>query len=135
MSLETAEAFVRATSGATHMLPGQWIQLAIADTNSDQLLGDVGLYLEADCSFAEIGFTLARVHHGKGHASRAVALAVEQALLVAAVTEVRAATDAVNNSSVAVLRRAGFVQTESRQAHFKGQACIELLFSGRRSEA
>jgi RimJ/RimL family protein N-acetyltransferase len=56
-------------------------------------------------------------------------LAVAQVFRLATVLEIRAVTDQLNHASVAVLRRARFVQTGTREAVFKGKACTELLFA------
>ena len=135
MDWQAAETFLHKTVDATHLLPGHWVQLAVASTASDLLLGDVGLYLSEDSSFAELGFTLARAHHGQGHATRAAELAVQQALRVPTVREVRAVTDQLNHASISVLNRAAFVQSGTREAVFKGKPCVELLFARKRGEA
>lgn len=127
-----AAAFLSETVNATHLVPGHWIQLAVADSASDLLLGDVGLYLSEHGTFVELGFTLARAHQGKGHATRAAALAVQQAFRHPTVTEVRAVTDQLNHASVAVLMRAAFRQTGTREAVFKGKPCVEVLFARQR---
>lgn len=132
MSWNAAESFLNETVDVTHLLPGSWIQLAVADHASDFLTGDVGLYLSEDSTFAEIGFTLSRAAQGKGHATRASELAIQQAFRVPTVAEVRAVTDQLNHASVAVLRRVGFVQTGTRDAVFKGTRCVEVLFVRRR---
>ena len=74
MDWQAAEAFLHETVEATLLLPGHWVQLAVASTASDLLLGDVGLYLAEDSTFAELGFTLTRAHQGQGHATRAAEL-------------------------------------------------------------
>lgn len=135
MSVESAKAFLLSTANATHLKPGSWIQLAIAEADADTLIGDVGLFLSADCAFASLGFTLARPHHGQGHATRAVELAIAQALRVASVNEVRAMTDQQNHASIAVLRRAQFTQVGAQEAVYKGKPCVELLFARPRAEA
>jgi RimJ/RimL family protein N-acetyltransferase len=135
MSREAAESFLDETTDATHFKPGNWIQLAIADGESDELVGDVGLFLSEDCTYSELGFTLARSEQGKGHATRAAELAVEQAFRLATVLEVTAVTDQINHASVTVLRRAKFVQTGTREAVFKGTSCTEIVFARRRSAA
>jgi aminoglycoside 6'-N-acetyltransferase len=134
MDHAAAESFLREAASATHFIPGAWIQLAIADSTLDELVGDLGLFLSDDCRFAELGFTLARAGQGKGHATRAVELAVEQVFRLTSVLEVRAVTDELNRASVAVLRRARFVQTGTREAVFKGKPCTEVLFARGRSE-
>jgi aminoglycoside 6'-N-acetyltransferase len=134
MNLAAATSFMSESAGATHLIPGGWIQLAIADAASDELAGDVGLFLSQDCTFAELGFTLARSEQGKGHATRAAELAVEQVLRFQSVVNVRAVTDQLNHASVAVLRRLGFAQTGRRKAIFKGKACSELALAKGRHE-
>ena len=135
MDTATAESFLTETASATHFKPGGWIQLAVADATLDELLGDVGLFLSEDCTYAELGFTLARHAHGRGHATRAAQLAIEQVFRVATVLEVRAVTDQLNHASVAVLRRVGFVQAGSRETLFKGKPGVELLFARSRGDA
>jgi RimJ/RimL family protein N-acetyltransferase len=135
MNWAAAQAFLQQTVDATHLLPGQWIQLAVASGTSDQLLGDVGLFISEDCTFAELGFTLARQHQGKGHATRAAELAVQQAFRIPTVREVRAVTDQLNHASISVLNGAAFSQYGTREAVFKGKPCVELLFARERSEA
>ena len=133
MSRETAASFLHDTADATHLQPGGWIQLAVADLASDELVGDVGLFLSDDGRSSELGFTLARAEQGKGHATRAAELAVELLFRHAPVLEVRAIADQRHQASMAVLRRAGFVQTGTREALFKEEACTEVLFERRRA--
>jgi [ribosomal protein S5]-alanine N-acetyltransferase len=135
MSHEAAASFLSEMTGATHFKPGDWVQLAVADVATDELIGDVGLFSSEDRTFAELGFTLAKRAQGKGHATRAAELAVEQAFRVAELLEVRAVTDQLNHPSVATLGRAKFVQTGTRAAVFKGKPCVEVLFARRRGEA
>jgi aminoglycoside 6'-N-acetyltransferase len=135
MSIAQATSFLQETAGATRLSPGQWIQLAIAEIDTDLLVGDLGLYMAPDCSFAEVGFTLARAHQGQGHATRAVQLALAEVFRLDTVSEVRAVTDRVNVGSVAVLDRAGFSLLISQETTFKGKPCVELLYAMRRSEA
>jgi RimJ/RimL family protein N-acetyltransferase len=135
MDRAAAESFLTDTAFATHFNEGGWIQLAVAHEETDELLGDVGLFLSEDRVYAELGFTLARGSQGRGHATRATQLAIEQIFRVEAVREVRAITDQLNHASVAVLRRVGFVQTAARDAVFKGKACVELLFARGRGDA
>lgn len=135
MSLEAAEKFLHETVNATRLLPGHWIQIAVAESASDLLIGDLGLYLSEDSTIAELGFTLARAYHGKGHATRAIGLAVQKLLFAPTVAEVRAVTDQRNHASISVLTRAEFLLTSTREAVFKGKSCVELLFTRKRSKA
>lgn len=135
MSQEAAEAFLSETAGATCFKPGEWIQLAVADVASDELVGDVGLFLSADRTYVELGFTSARREQGKGHATRAAELAIEQAFRLASIIEVRAITDQLNQASIAVLQRAQFTPSGTQAAQFKGKPCVEALFVRLRGDA
>lgn len=135
MSLEAAGAFIVEMATMSALRPGDWVQLAIADSISDEILGDVGLYLEPDQSAIEIGFTLCRAAQGQGHASRAVRLSLSLVFAVSSVRFVQAVTDARNLSSVGVLERTGFNQSCVRQTVFKGEPCKELVYVCRRSDA
>lgn len=107
---------------------GGWIQLAIAHAESDELLGDMGLFISEDRSFGEIGFTLCAAAHGQGHATRAAVAATELLFALTPAREVRGITDARNSPSARVLERAGFQQILVQQSVFKGEPCTELVY-------
>jgi RimJ/RimL family protein N-acetyltransferase len=135
MSIEDAAAVVREMSQVTALLPGQWIQLAIAEQKTDTLVGDVGLFYEENESEAEVGFTLSKSAQGYGHATRAVKLATQLTLAASSARCVRGVTDARNIASIRTLERAGFVFSSARQAEFKGELCNELVYEFSRAEA
>jgi aminoglycoside 6'-N-acetyltransferase len=128
MSIEDAGAFVGEMSQVTGLLPGQWIQLAIAEQSTDTLVGDVGLYYEENESEAEVGITLSKSAQGRGHATRAVRLATQLTLAASSAKYVRGVTDARNIASIRTLERADFVFSRARQAEFKGELCNELVY-------
>jgi RimJ/RimL family protein N-acetyltransferase len=129
LTLDQATEFVASMSEVRQLIPCGWVQLAIAAEATDELLGDVGLFLSADHSAVEVGFTLARHHHGRGHATRAVALATDLAFTLTTISEVRAFTEARNALSVAVLQRAGFCKCSEQQALYKGEHCTEFIYA------
>ena len=88
--------------------PGHWSQIAIAETASDMLIGDMGLRIAEDESEGETGITLAAAHHGKGHAQRAMHLAIGLMFDTTKVARIRAWADIRNKASVTLLHRAGF---------------------------
>ncbi len=72
-------------------------------------LGWVSLRVaESDRSAAEIGYSVVRVHRGKGIATEAVAALIDEAFSSAGLREIRAYCLAENRSSRAVLRHVGF---------------------------
>jgi RimJ/RimL family protein N-acetyltransferase len=133
MTREQAEAFVAQMAPVAELVPGDWVQFAIAEAGSDRLIGDVGAHLEADGAAAELGFTLCREAQGRGHAIRAVEAARSLIFTSTAAGLVRAVTDARNQGSVRVLERAGFKRLAERQALFKGERCTEFVYVCHRS--
>ena len=128
ISREQALAFLLQTSNVEKLAPGAWIQLGIALRNNDELIGDLGLFVDEDEKEAELGFTLKQEFHGQGHATRAVLMAVAIIFSTTPVQSVRAVTDARNMPSVGVLTRAGFSQVREQHAMFKGETCLELVY-------
>lgn len=99
---------------------GMWLQLAIADKTSDALLGDVAFRLHADSEAddvdtvsAEIGFSLAAAHQGKGYMTE-VLRGFLAYLFGLPVRRVFAQSDARNYASQRVMARAGL----RPEAHF-----------------
>ena len=134
MTVDEALAFLQATSAVTDLIAGDWIQLGAAEAITDQLIGDLGLFLAHDGLWAEVGFTLNQESQGQGHATRAVLVAIELVLASSSAAEVRAVTDARNVASIRVLERAGFQFALQQQAVFKDEACTELVYVYRRSD-
>ena len=126
MTLAAAHAFVAEMARVEALAPDDWVQLAIADAATDALLGDLGLRFDPARAEAEVGFTLCRAAQGAGHATRAVRAALALLAQAAGVMTVRATTDARNAASIAVLERAGFRRVAERNAHFKGEPCVEI---------
>jgi RimJ/RimL family protein N-acetyltransferase len=128
MTLAAARKFIEEMADVASLRPGDWIQLAIAETASDVLIGDIGLFLEAHGSVVELGFTLCREAQGKGHATRAAIAGVTLAYAVSSAREVRAITDARNTNSMRVLERASFTRSHARHTVFKGETCTEVIY-------
>lgn len=128
MTADDALTFVREMAGVAALVPGGWVQLAVADEGTDHVLGDVGLYVDETGRDAELGFTLSRDAQGVGHATRAVAAAATLLWRVSLVAGIRAVTDARNTPSIAVLERAGFLRLSAQKSFFKGEECLEITF-------
>jgi aminoglycoside 6'-N-acetyltransferase len=128
MSDADAHRFLVEASRAALFAPGEWIQLAIADPQSDALIGDVGLYLSEDGLGAEMGITLQPAFQGRGIATRAVDASIRLLYAVTGAREVLGIADSRNGPSVRMLERAGFEYRESRAVVFRGEPCIELIY-------
>jgi aminoglycoside 6'-N-acetyltransferase len=124
-----ARAFLAEMHTADALRPGVWFQLGIADAQSLQLIGDIGLLLSADGTHAEVGFTLARSAQGRGLATRAVREAVALVFECSPAREVRAITDARNRSSIRLLERIGMQRVEACTAMFRGEPSVEITYA------
>ncbi|MEL6450911.1 MAG: GNAT family N-acetyltransferase [Pseudomonadota bacterium] len=104
-----ATGFLRAVAQMTPLLqPGQWAQIAIADSATDALLGDLGLHLSTDGTEAELGITLARDAQGAGHATRAVQMATTLIFDQSRAQRITYWTDARNAPARRLATRTGF---------------------------
>lgn len=106
--MEFAEAFVRDMHQGPMFELGDWTQLALATrTDPDELIGDVGVRLEADEPTAEIGFSLVPTRWGLGYASEAVAAVVDHVVERLGLARVVAFTLRDNEAAQRVLEHAG----------------------------
>jgi aminoglycoside 6'-N-acetyltransferase len=109
--------------------PGRWVQLGITDPDTDELVGDLGLFLSADGTSGEVGFTLHPSAQGRGLAGRAVLEAVQLLFAATSVTRVLGITDERNIRSLRLLERIGFKFIGSRQVVFRGEPCTERVYA------
>jgi [ribosomal protein S5]-alanine N-acetyltransferase len=135
MSDGDARAFLDEMSKAPLFRPGQWAQIAIAEPQTSVLLGDIGLYLAPDARSAEIGFTLARHAQGRGLGTAAAREALQLIFLSTAVERIKGITDARNHASMALLQRVGMHPVEERSVEFRGEHCVEVVYTLHRHES
>jgi ribosomal-protein-alanine N-acetyltransferase len=133
-TVEDGRALIEAMQGLRPggAAPGQWLQLALEETAGGQLVGDLALKIDVDePREAEVGFSLAPAHQGKGYATEALRGLLGHAFETLELHRVVAVTDALNTPAAALLQRVGMRQ----EAHFhenvfvKGSWGSELLFA------
>jgi aminoglycoside 6'-N-acetyltransferase len=129
MSDEEATAFLSEMGTAPLLNPGNWTQIGIAEPDTGRLVGDIGVFLDHDGRYAEIGFTLARHSQGRGVAATAVREAIGLIFAATKVDRVFGITDARNAASVRLLERVGMRKTETRDTVFRGEQCVEYVYS------
>jgi RimJ/RimL family protein N-acetyltransferase len=134
MSDAEALEFIEQVHRAPLFTPGEWLQLAIAEPESDELVGDVGLHLSEDGTSGEVGFTLRPTAQGRGVAARAVREAVQLLFAATSVTSVLGITDERNLPSIRLLERIGFKFVASRQVVFRGEPCTERVYALARND-
>jgi RimJ/RimL family protein N-acetyltransferase len=128
-TLADAERFTREMASLHPGDPGEWFQFAAADPVSGELLGDVALCVDVnDVERAELGFTFAPAHQGKGYATEAVRGVIAYAFDRLDVGTVSAITDARNDTSIALLERIGMRLVSTQGARFKDERCEEHTY-------
>ena len=125
--------FLRRAGADERFVPGDWVQIGIANSDTLTLIGDIGIHLSADCVTAEIGFTLQREAHGGGLATDAVHQAIMMIFAQTPVATIVGVTDARNAASMRLLERVGMTLQSSVETVFRGEACMEHTYSIRRN--
>jgi RimJ/RimL family protein N-acetyltransferase len=129
ISHDEAAAFLRKNAHASLGTPGEWRQIAIALNPGDRLIGDIGLFLRDDGCSAELGFTLARRHQGRGLAREAMVGLIDALFDRAGLERLEAVTDTRNVSAMTLLARLGFEIQSTAEAVFKGAGCEEHTYT------
>ena len=106
-----------------------WSQIGIAKSDDDSLIGDIGLLLAHDGTYAEIGFTLRRQSQGQGIATIVVREAINLVFELTEAERIVGITDARNLSSIRLLERVGMRKIESANAVFRGEPCVEYTYA------
>lgn len=130
-AIELFQSMDYATFGST----GNWYQLAITLSETDELVGDLAIHF-IDNEQLEIGFTVAPAYQGQHVAFQAVSRFLNYAFADLNIHRVIAITDSKNSASFRLLEKLGF----RREAHFvqniffKGAWGDEYLYALLQSE-
>ena len=134
MALSQSIDFLQSQISKTSHAPGTWRQLAIADLKSDLLIGDIGVWLSADCSQAGFGISITPAAQGNRYGVECVRGLIGLLFSATPVAEVVANADVRNFACLAVLAQSGMRHIDTRQAEYKGEICTEHVFSVRKAE-
>ena len=129
VSRDGAAAFLRSNTQSSLGTPGCWQQIAIALSPGDRLIGDIGLFLRSDGCSAELGFTLAGRHQGRGLAREAMVGLIDALFDRPGLERLEAVTDTRNVSAMALLARLGFEIHSTAEAVFKGIVSQEHTYT------
>ena len=129
MDRDQARGFITAAGSEPLLQPGRWSQVAIADAQSDALIGDMGVRIEADQSEAELGITLSTPAQGHGFGLAAVALMIDVIFTQTPVRKIWAITDARNARSLSLIKRAGFTFSHTEEDKTQAPVLIEHFFT------
>lgn len=116
------------------LVPGAWTTLAIEVDG--EVVGDVGTQLHETGGVADIGYTLAPAHWGKGYASEATRALVEDLVTRIGVERVHADLDPDNIASQRVLEAAGLVCEGVTRKSFlwRGEWADNMSYAATREE-
>lgn len=127
-----AERMIEALRREHPDTPGEWYQYAVELRSTGELVGDCAAKTDAeDPRQAELGFTLAPAHQGRGYATEAARRLLDYLFGARAKHRVIAYCDARNAASAAVLQRLGM----RREGHLrestwaKGEWTDDLLYA------
>ena len=123
---ELARTLIEQMQEGPLLRPGTWTQVAIAERETDTLIGDIGTYRSADNPGEySLGFTLAPAHQRRGLASEAVHAWLRALQEQGGATRVLAISDARNLASQRLLARLGFAFDHAESAEYFGETCVD----------
>jgi aminoglycoside 6'-N-acetyltransferase len=131
-TLDEAERLIAKWQAVHPGTPGEWFPFGVTLPGQDELLGDCALRCDPDDPrLAELGFSFARAHQGKGLASAAVSAAVSYAFETLTLHRIHAVTDERNAAAQRMLARVGFREEGrfTRNVWFKGEWSSERLYA------
>lgn len=135
-TLDEAHGFIRRQRRQVAGTPGRWTQIAIAQTDSDVLIGDCGLSVHPDSRQAMIGITLAQRFQGNGYATEALTALFDYLFRHAGLGRIEADVDPRNRASWLLLDRLGMRREghRIRSLWFKEHWADEFLYGILRDE-
>ncbi|PWK81317.1 aminoglycoside 6'-N-acetyltransferase [Lentzea atacamensis] len=123
-----AETAARLIAELTDPAEPGWFQYAV-DLDGT-LIGDIGVNTHENLMQADIGYTIAPAHQGRGYATEALQRMLQHLFLDRGLRRVSAECDARNERSAKLLARLGFRREGHRVEHtwIKGEWTDDLLF-------
>jgi RimJ/RimL family protein N-acetyltransferase/GNAT superfamily N-acetyltransferase len=116
--MDRADKVVSEIIGLDGPTDKEWWSAVIADPDTDEAFGEVGVRLSWGGRSAEVGYTLARANWGKGYAVEALSALVEYLFEDFGVTRQYGMLHPDNPASAMVLERTGFLFEGHTRASF-----------------
>lgn len=131
---EQALAFIEEMNSAPLFPRGRWMQLAVADRETNGVIGDIGICVSADGRSAEAGFTISPRYQRRGLGTEALREAIALILEHSPVMQIVCITDARNTPSIRLLERVPMRRIATAEAVFRGEPCVEHTYAAFREE-
>lgn len=120
--LERAEKLVSDLVAMEGPSNDEWWMVIVADSATGEVLGDLALHLTWKGRTAEVGYTFAREHWGKGYATEALGALIEYLFDGLGVTRVFGMLHPDNVASAMVLERCGLLfEGHTRSSFWLGE--------------
>lgn len=132
MTKETCADFINSQAEKQFGKPGQWIQYAIENKETNQLIGDCAVKLhQYDVRLAEVGMTISDLHQKKGYAKEALSGILDWLFETQNIHRVTEIVDAENVASINLLKSLNFKQEGHfiENIFFKGKWGSEFQFA------
>ena len=128
-TVDDARQMLQEQADLDDLPPSGWVQIAIE--HAGEVIGDLAVNMMADGCIAELGFTLAPTHHGKGYASEAAGAMVDALFAHTDVHRIVASIDPANMASMRVLEHLGFrfEGTARRAERVRGEWVDDVRFA------
>lgn len=115
-TIDDALDFIVHKTYAKINIPGTWFQLVVLVKEPSELIGDIGIhFLESDQHEVELGCTLSKTHQGKGYATEALTQTINYMFNELNKQQIFASIDPLNQSSIALFKRLGFIKQNQLQ--------------------
>lgn len=129
--IERAQETVAACMATDGPTSDEWWMVAIADSGTGQVFGDLALLLSNEGRSAEVGYTLASQYWGNGYATEALRALVSYLFETLGVTRVAGMLHPDNRASAMVLERTGFLfEGRTRLSYWVGDENSDDLIYG-----
>ena len=132
MGKDACANFINAQIEKQFGTAGEWVQYAIENKETNQLVGDCAIKLDQnDTRLAEIGITISHLHHKKGYAKETLAGILDWLFDTQNIHRITEIVDAENIASINLLKSLNFKQEGHfvENIFFKGKWGSELQFA------
>jgi ribosomal-protein-alanine N-acetyltransferase len=137
MTKEACLDFILLQSQKQFGKAGEWVQYAIENEKTKQLIGDCAIKLDQyDIRLAEIGITISDLHQKKGYAKEALTGILDWLFETQNIHRITEIVDAENGASIHLLKSLNFKQEGHfiENIFFKGKWGSEFQFAMLKSE-
>lgn len=132
MTKDECSEFILTQSEKLFGNPGEWVQYAIVNNDTNQLIGDCAIKLDQyDIRLTEIGITISHLHQKKGYAKEVLSSILTWLFETQNIHRVTEIVDAENIASINLLKSLNFKQEGHfiENIFFKGKWGSEFQFA------